>query len=81
MDIRDQEFFDTIDQSGVKYILRCLLCNAHFDANFNNGYNTHYSIRCARTIPTCPICFNSADKLIGEAEENFRNGIDNDEQD
>lgn len=77
MNICDTEFFDIISENGIdNYTLRCIQCYARFDANFKNGYNTHYSIRCQRVIPACPICRSAADNLIGD-DEKIENGLDN----
>lgn len=76
MHIADEEFFDKIEEIAIdKYILRCMICQGRFDANFNNGYNTHWSIKCNRTIPVCPICGNGADTFA-----NLQNALDNDDE-
>lgn len=80
MHILDSEFFDKIDEISVdKFILRCIQCCSHFDANFKNGYNTHYSIRLRRTIPQCPICKVAADNYVGD-DEKIENGLDNEDE-
>lgn len=79
MHISDTEFFDKIEEISVdKFILRCIVCSSHFDANFNNGYNTHFSKRCNRVIPQCPICHSAADNLIPD-EANLENTLDNED--
>ena len=77
MNIQDQEFFDKIDEVAIdKFVLRCLVCCSHFDANFNNGYNTHFSSKCNRVIPECPICHSAADNII----ENEESSLDNENE-